>query len=180
MCEELGNVHKLSKHKFKDFMYTLYLDHPYQIGGGDQRMATGLLFSTPEQKQTYASILQQAKKKKTKDVVDADDMSKLEVFQQQDYQIMELPSMEKASVAQFPHTNGFVSALLVSYKILPALIQHATTTTTKEETMTEKKKEKVVPPVVVLATCDPPNSMCTFYAVRVFFVVVVFSLLLLL
>jgi hypothetical protein len=55
-------------------------------------------------------------------------------------------------VVHFPFTNGFVSALLLQYKIIPALRAYAE----------EHKADKG--PVVIVSTCSEKQQMCTHYA----------------
>eukprot|EP00546_Thalassionema_frauenfeldii_P007993 CAMPEP_0178908238 /NCGR_PEP_ID=MMETSP0786-20121207/7812_1 /TAXON_ID=186022 /ORGANISM="Thalassionema frauenfeldii, Strain CCMP 1798" /LENGTH=277 /DNA_ID=CAMNT_0020580119 /DNA_START=402 /DNA_END=1235 /DNA_ORIENTATION=+ len=140
LMDDIGNSYNLSRSKYKDLLYTTYLDHPYQVGGSQQRFATGFLL---QKKGEYEPLPTPQDRLKT-------DPSRLQQFQQQAFQFQDMPSVP-ASVATFPHSLGFVSALITSYKIIPALMNHA------------KEQHSSSSPVVWM-TCDLNKKMCTFYA----------------
>mmetsp|Transcript_12752 Transcript_12752/g.18755 ORF Transcript_12752/g.18755 Transcript_12752/m.18755 type:complete len:287 (+) Transcript_12752:161-1021(+) len=141
LMDEIGNTYNISRSKYADLLYHLYLDHPWKVGGDQQRFATGIVMKN---KKDYPPILDKSRILK--------DKTRLQAFQQQDFDYSVLPS-HKASVTQFPHSLGFVSALIVSYKVLPALMKHA---------INESGPGAVSP--VVLMTCAPNERMCTYYA----------------
>merc|ERR1712151_801598 len=66
------------------------------------------------------------------------------------YESKELPAA-RVVMTQFPYNNGFISALLHSYRIYPKLRQHAM----------EIMKTDVVPSVIT--TCSTQEKMCTHY-----------------
>ena len=69
------------------------------------------------------------------------------------YERGRLPQAD-ALVAQFPFTNGFVSALVHSYKVFPALVR-----------LGRERLGEVGGAVVISTTCSVSQKMCTHYVV---------------
>lgn len=76
--------------------------------------------------------------------------TKENTFDKQDYKIGELPSV-RSLVADFPFTDGFVSALLHNYKVFPAMEKHA------------KSEFPDLEKVVISITCIREQRMCTHF-----------------
>lgn len=102
--------------------YHVYLDDPMVVSSTRTRWMSGVLVADSE-KDVYCGpllaknaeidmVFTLNKKKGLK----AEDMSPKAVFDQTEYKLIDLPSVDSL-VVQFPFTNGFVSALLFSYKV---------------------------------------------------------------
>jgi len=136
--------------KDEDLLYSVYLDDPMKMGGTRQRFATGILIdrSGRDKKKQLMDVNKEIRATVN---VDDEDASIQEVWKQLEYKSTSLPSLD-AAVLQFPFTNGFVSALTLSYKIIPALRKYAI-----------KNGEKGNIPVVI-SSCNASQQMCTHYA----------------
>ena len=106
-----------------NILYTLYLDDPLVINGRNQRFASGILLNDDtvttkqESNQERKSLLMGM----NAEIVDPtqkeiDELAAYELWPRLTYQSQQLPS-GRAAVAQFAFTNGFVSALVHSYKV---------------------------------------------------------------
>jgi hypothetical protein len=101
-------------------IYHVYLDNPIQMGGTRQRYMTGVLTSDKD-KETYCDPLYAKNSQieltiqKNKDTPERE-KSTAEVFDEIKYEYVDLPSVDSL-VVQFPFTDGFVSALVLSYKV---------------------------------------------------------------
>lgn len=146
--------------KWKEYggtAYTVYLDDPMVHNGRNQRFACGILLnddtftSAQENNQERKSVLMD----KNADIVDPtpkeiEDLAAYELWARLKYSSQELPKA-KAAVVEFKFTNGFVSALVHSYKVFPAIREYA-----------KKHGAAGLVPIVV-TSCDPAESMCTHY-----------------
>ena len=153
-----------------DRVFALYLDDPQLMSGRRQRFACGLLDSSSsaaasseaentEDNSSNSSSDDVAKRQEkmletnvgrvppTKQELEEDGAFKL--WPKLEYKQVQLPTT-KALVVQFPYTNGFVSAIIFGFKVLPALRQAAV--------------EAGADVPVVLSTCSEKESMCTHYA----------------
>ena len=95
--------------------YHVYLDDPSKMGGRRQRWMTGIMVGDEgkpkiEQLQALNKDITPIPEK------DFEDASAKEVFMSLKYELDDLPSVD-ALVLQFPFTNGFVSALMLSYRV---------------------------------------------------------------
>jgi len=136
-------------------LYNVYLDNPMKMGGTRQRYMTGVLVSDSE-KATFCEPLLE-KNPKIEEVaakqrhIPMQEKKVAEVFEETLYQYVDLPSVDSL-VVHFPFTNGFLSALIFSYKILPKLRALAV----------EKGESGNIP--VVISHCSIEQEMCTHYA----------------
>mmetsp|Transcript_22526 Transcript_22526/g.25642 ORF Transcript_22526/g.25642 Transcript_22526/m.25642 type:complete len:437 (+) Transcript_22526:600-1910(+) len=146
LWDEMGTALNISRNDYSDLVYALYLDNPMEVGGGQQRFATGLLFDKKKKDKNYQpQIIQEMTSTNINN--DKKESSNLEEYQNQPWEKQELPSTKGVTTTQFPHTGGFVSALLISYRVIPTLLKKFTGG-------------------VVAMTCDIRQlQMCTFYVV---------------
>lgn len=111
------------RNEVEEITYHLFLDNPHEMGGRRLRWATGILVSDKEKDKVkhLLSLNQPSGKGKGKTKrypTDEEmiDLSASEVMDLLPYEVADLPSVDSL-VAQFPHTHGFVSALVMSYKV---------------------------------------------------------------
>jgi len=144
-----------SEYAVDDALYHVYLDNPPRMGGRRQRWMSGLLSRTtpPEYTQTLKDKAQEFADSGKSPILPEDtfDVPASEVWDQLPFQRAELPESVKALVLPFAFTNGFVSALIHSYKIIPALRQLGV----------EHGEEGNVP--VVITNCSIKQKMCIHY-----------------
>jgi hypothetical protein len=157
LMEAIGKDIKMKPKDFADVMYTVYLDEPSQVSGRQQRFACGYL-STPETadldgKKVKKTLMERNDENTPPTETEVYMLPARTLWAKIVYESQQLPSV-KAAVVQFPFTNGFVSALVHSYKIIPALRAHAAA-------LSDDLSEN--PPVVV-TTCSVKEQMCTHYA----------------
>jgi len=131
----------------EDLFYTLFLDNSGDgsVGALNQRYASGMLNGSSEDKETLLS-----KNAKTKKLSKAEQEEKsfMELKDTIHYETATLPKV-KALACNFPFTNGFVSALITTYKLVPGLMNYA-------------ESQGLVNPVVI-STCSRSQSACTYY-----------------
>lgn len=109
-----------TKKKMTSKMYHIYLDNPMEVSGMYQRWMTGVLVSDAEKADFCDPLLAQnphieklvAKNRH----FSADEKNAREVFHETMYEMVDLPSVDSL-VLQFPFTDGFISALIFSYKV---------------------------------------------------------------
>jgi len=141
-----------------DAMYTVYLDDPRRVSGFRSRFAAGYLATNGDSESRQKQKELTAKNKllvdpEPTDVSEFKHTSCHELWPKLRYRTASFPKKVPAAVVQFPHTTGFVTALLLQYKVLPALRDYA-----------EQRVTPAGSPVVVLTTCSPKEGMCTHYA----------------
>jgi hypothetical protein len=139
-----------------DLVYTIYLDHPGQIRNGRyQRFASGYLAKTgdPQMEETAQRLLKMNKNIQPPTRKEVQDLPASDLWKRLKYKRTTLPKT-KAAVVHFPFTNGFVSAMVFSLKVLPALRKHAQ----------EQQKQSALPKVTVVSTCSIADQMCTHYS----------------
>lgn len=147
-----GDAGIYNRSQYADTMYTLYLDDPAVVRGRRQRFAAGFLVTKNEAKQTRDKLL------KMNDIIipptdeEARDLGAFKLWPKLKYEMVDLPSVN-AAVLQFPFTDGFVSDMMVSWKVIPALRAYAA-----EHTKSAKDD------IVVISTCSVKAQMCTHYA----------------
>jgi hypothetical protein len=111
---------KMLTSKMEDHLYHLYLDDPYEVTGMHQRWMTGVLVPDSDKAEFCDPLL--AKNPTIERVaqknqhVPFEEKKAKEVFESTTYEIFDLPSVDSL-VLQFPFTDGFVSALVFSYKV---------------------------------------------------------------
>jgi hypothetical protein len=152
MARSIGEDLDLKPKQLADVVYSVYLDHPGVIKGGrEQRFAAGLLVRSGQDAKGKNTLL--AKNKFLVPFTEAEfwDLNAEELFTKIKYEVKVLPKT-RAAVAQFPFTDGFVSALIQSWKIIPAF--HA---------YVEANGDKGITPIVI-STCSNEEQMCTHYA----------------
>ena len=112
----------VERREVEKVLYHMFFDNPFQVGGRYLRWATGIL--VPDgQKETVDKLLSlntpigtKATTKRYPTESELMDSSAGEIFQMLPYEVATLPAVD-ALVVQFPHTHGFVSALVMSYKV---------------------------------------------------------------
>lgn len=141
-----------------DRIYSLYFDDPRKVSGWNQRFAVGYLATDDATRITIQEKLlpTNAKSNDEKAISSSEikHMSVMELWPKLNYRVAELPNAKSAAV-EFPFTNGFVSALILEYKVIPALRKYATEHSASSSTEN---------PVVVLTTCSAEEGMCTHYS----------------
>lgn len=146
----IGKDVGLRPHQYDDRMYTIFLDDPTKIGGPRSRFAVGWLAVDAETRKVKKELLA-----KNADIVEAtekdqQELAVMDLWKKLKYQQVSLPSVNCA-VVHFPYTHGFVSALVINYKIIPKLRELAA------------KKVAKGNPVVIVSTCSMKENMCTHY-----------------
>lgn len=154
LAEGVGKDMGIGRSGFADTIYTLYLDDPREIGAEKLRFAAGNLAQTDEsRKVNHGSLLPKNEHITPPSAIDLDELPVRKLWLKLPYQTAELPKVENAVVVHFPFTNGFVSSLLFTYKVLPSLLDQA------------RKHIDAPEPMVIMSTCSVSQQMCTFYAV---------------
>ena len=129
-----------------DAVYSLYLDDPNLMSGRRQRFACGLLGHDDKAAKLLAT--NKGRVPPTKQELEDDGAFKL--WPKLMYQETVLPANTPALVVQFPFTNGFVSAMLLGWRVIPALRAAAL--------------QAGADAAVVLSTCSVKAQVCTHYA----------------
>lgn len=140
----------LKPQEMADVVYTFYLDDPRVIKGGrQQRFAAGIL-TTHKTEERGRQLL--SKNPDIQEFTEAEfkELSAAELWSKIKYEKESLPKT-KAAIVQFPFTNGFISALILTWRIIPALRQHVENVSGDS-------------PSVVITTCSVDDQMCTHYA----------------
>jgi len=136
-----------------DRIYTLYLDDPNKMGGRRQRFASGYLVTDKDEMAAgmKENLLSKNEGKKHPSKEDILELGAIELWPRLLYKSSELPAV-KAATVQFAHTGGFVSAMIFSLKIVPALRSFA--------------QEHAAPgsPITIISTCSTVDNVCTHYA----------------
>eukprot|EP00568_Trieres_chinensis_P014904 CAMPEP_0183326226 /NCGR_PEP_ID=MMETSP0160_2-20130417/81626_1 /TAXON_ID=2839 ORGANISM="Odontella Sinensis, Strain Grunow 1884" /NCGR_SAMPLE_ID=MMETSP0160_2 /ASSEMBLY_ACC=CAM_ASM_000250 /LENGTH=265 /DNA_ID=CAMNT_0025494165 /DNA_START=54 /DNA_END=851 /DNA_ORIENTATION=- len=129
-----------------DLMYAVYLDGE-EVPVGMRRFFGGTLVDakTNDGKETRRKLMDEV----NNEIKIVDDDSWLEKVP---YEEGKLPRV-KAGVTQFPFTNGFVSALIHTYKVNPIMERYA------------REHGKEGEPPIVSVTCSVEQQMCTHYAI---------------
>lgn len=139
MDDLIGEKAKGSERRpIEENIYHLFLDDPSLAGGRRQRWATGLLVGDSGMDQVKklraqndpkhnpvtedddeAEKRKKKKKQKKKRYPTEKELLELggrDILTMYPYELVDLPSVDSL-VVQFPHTHGFVSALVQSYKV---------------------------------------------------------------
>jgi len=124
--------------KGNGLVFSVFLDNmEVLVPSGKERSFTGILIDKT-QKDLKKILLE----KKTELTEDNENL-------QRSYTVGDLPSV-KSFVVKFAYTDGFISALIHTYKIFPALIKYA-------------KKHNDGNRIVISSTCSIKQRMCTHY-----------------
>jgi hypothetical protein len=153
---EVGENLGFSPEEHDDRIYTIFLDHPGQVANGrDQRFASGFLSKSKSDRALKDKLIAMNPNIQPPSKAELSDLGAAELWTRLRYKQKSLPAV-KAAVVHFPFTNGFVSSLMHSWRIVPVLRKHAT----------EKLKEagSKSPSVTVITTCSVKDQMCTHYA----------------
>jgi hypothetical protein len=130
-----------------DMLYGLYLDDPNELSGRAQRFAYGLL--TDSGSSDEAKTLMALNDERTPaTAVELEDLGAAFLWPKLTFEQTKLPATS-ALVATFPYTNGFVSAMMLGLKVIPALRKAAAA--------------EGADPIVVVSTCSVKQSTCTHY-----------------
>ena len=151
MQESIGKDIGWKPKEFADKLYTIYLDDPNRMGGRRQRFAAGFLAMDKEGKKIKEKLLGKNAEIKPPTAEDIVELPAFKLWPRLKYETTTLPSVNCAYV-NFPFTNGFVSALIHSWKVIPSLRKHA---------QEHVKKDS---PVTVVTTCSIEDGVCTHYA----------------
>lgn len=135
--------------EYIDNIFTLYLDDPKRASGRRQRFATGLLIHKKDNKEKKQILMATNEGKQPITDEEFRDLGAIELWPRLEYHARHLPSVKAASV-DFTSTGGFVSSLILSMKIMPALRKYAA--------------EHSNGPVTILSTCSTMDNVCTHYA----------------
>mmetsp|Transcript_36047 Transcript_36047/g.52833 ORF Transcript_36047/g.52833 Transcript_36047/m.52833 type:complete len:285 (+) Transcript_36047:116-970(+) len=133
-----------------DLLFSLYMDEESKVPAGSTRHLGGVIFPSSSKNKSQYQRLVKDDAEKAKITTDMGGVQ-MEIAKLK-YEIGSLPKENKAAVAQFPFTNGFISILIHSYKVFPAMIKYA-----------KEHGEKGNSPVM-LTTCSIKQQMCTHYA----------------
>jgi hypothetical protein len=150
LMETIGAEINIQRADMADQLYSMYLDAGgLWVSGDRQRFASGHLATDKAGKLKNRQLLKtnSAATTKTNSPVN-NDPSVQDLWKRLEYKTAQLPAA-KALIVQFPYTDGFVSALMLSLKVIPRLRALAAAST----------KE----PIVVISTCSAPDQMCTHY-----------------
>lgn len=187
VAKDLG----VKESEYGNTMYTVYLDDPLVVNGRRQRFAGGILLN--EQTVTVKQETNEERRRilmgKNADIKDpspkeVEELAAYELWPRLKYAALELPSV-KAAVVEYTFTNGFVSALLHSYKVslysgkeiidyfgfgqycmltnFPFNLDFSQVFPTIRKYAKEHGAPGMVP--VVVTTCSIPDSKCTHYVV---------------
>ncbi len=105
----------------EDKVYHVYLDNPEDVSGLHQRFMSGVLVSDDTDKLSFCDPLFEKnpgilrEKKLHQDELEKEKKAS-EVFFQTVYESVDLPSVDSVAI-KFPFSNGFLSALVFSYKV---------------------------------------------------------------
>jgi hypothetical protein len=154
LLESVANDAKLPARDMADRLYVVYFDDPNGLNGHAQRFAAGYLATDKETRNVHKKLMEKPKGSELTDE-EKEDMSVSDVWASQGYESETLPSVN-CGVVHFPHTNGIASALLMQYKVIPALRKYAS------DYIKDRKGGYGVGPIVV-STCSVRQEMCTHY-----------------
>lgn len=151
--EEEGITVKQRKKIIEDKVYHVYLDNPEVVGGSNMRWMSGILVSGDVEKLSYCDHLfdknpGSIKLKKLNKDERYSEKAAVDLFNEALYQSVELPPVNSVAI-KFPFSNGFSSALVFNYKIIPEMRQLAA------------KKGAEAP--VVISQCSVDGGECTHY-----------------
>lgn len=115
LAAEFGGGDTPERKEAEEMLYHVYLDDPMRMGGRRQRWMSGIMVGKKgKPKIQKLKALNKNIKKLTEDELRS--VPAREVFASLEYEQGDLPSVD-ALVLQFPFTDGFVSALMLSYRV---------------------------------------------------------------
>jgi len=109
----------VERRQVEHMLHHVFLDNPFEIEGRDLRWATGMLVGgdmTNLTNDLMALNTQGKKKKREPTAEEVLDLSAEDIMNMLPYHTTHLPSVDSL-VLQFPHSHGFGSALVTSYKV---------------------------------------------------------------
>lgn len=141
------------RHNTVDQVFSVFLDHPAKITDGRRlRFASGYLVGNPKSQldgpKTHKRLMELNSKITSPTKTEILELPAEELWRKLKFKETKLPKV-KAGVINFPFTNGFVSCLVFSMRILPAMHKYA--------------KAQGYVPTVVISTCSEKEHMCTHY-----------------
>eukprot|EP00934_Nitzschia_sp_Nitz4_P008267 Nitzschia sp. Nitz4//scaffold99_size76975//25144//26087//NITZ4_005571-RA/size76975-snap-gene-0.5-mRNA-1//-1//CDS//3329560835//8257//frame0 len=156
MADLIGeSAKKAERQVVEETLFHVYLDDPNTMGGRRQRWASGILVGESKQDQIdKLRSLNQPEKgavKRYPTEKEVLQMSAQDMLEMLPYEVTDLPSVDSL-VLQFPHTHGFISSLVFSFKVIPTMRRMAV----------EKGGEGTVP--LVITQCKKEDEMCTVFA----------------
>jgi hypothetical protein len=147
MIRSVAEEGSLKTEQYDDLLYTFYLDDTSMIPPGKQRFSGGMLLDMQQTKDIKPTLMALNEQKPGYE----EDASAVDLYQKLlPYESVSVPSVD-AAVANFPFTNGFVSALMHDFKVFPAMLKYAR----------EHGEEGNHP--VIATTCSIKQGMCTHY-----------------
>ena len=152
LARSIGRDLDLNPRKLADVIYNIYLDHPGVVTGGrQQRFAAGLLVKKGDNAKLKSELM--AKNDFVVPFTEEEfwELAARELWPKIKYEATSLPKT-KAAIVQFPFTDGFVSSLILTWKIIPAFHKYVQENSSPDT------------PVIVISTCSVPDQMCTHYA----------------
>ncbi|CAB9499004.1 expressed unknown protein [Seminavis robusta] len=163
LLESIAGDLNVKERQYESVMHTIYVDDPMTVHGRRQRFAGGVLLTeqTPQllvardgtvtsNEERIATMAALNKEMKVTTEQEQDDMPAADLWPRLKYQRQQLPAVRAAKV-KFTFTNGFVSSLVHSYKVFPAIREYAKT----------HGDPGIVP--VVMTTCSIMDSYCIHY-----------------
>jgi hypothetical protein len=159
--ESVGKDLGVKPKDFDDKIYTIYLDDPHfsGLGGRELRFASGYLVTDKKTEGHIPALLlgknREILAKPPPTEVEIRDLAATDLWPRLPYQQASLPSVN-AAVVHFPFTNGFISAIILSHKIIPALRQHVVQHA-QGKNQQEREQNAHVP--IVISTCSVTDQM---------------------
>jgi hypothetical protein len=153
----VGDNLEIHPNDFVDRIYTIYLDDLSKVkSGGAHRFASGYLSnSSQSDRKLEETLMSLNDAMEPLDLNDVESLSADDLWERLRYKKNTLPKT-KAAVVHFPSTNGFVSSIIMQFRILPTLRKYAT------EAQLASGKNKAS--VVIITTCHIKHQVCTHYA----------------
>jgi hypothetical protein len=151
--EDIG----MSREDFEDKLYTIFLDDTWKVNSGRaHRFASGFLSRNNKPDRVLQdTLLAMNPSIQPPTRLELEDLPADELWPRLRYKKQSLPAAQ-AAIVNFPSTNGFVSSLMFTFRILPALRKYAA-----EKQLARGKKYASV---TIITTCSVRNQMCTHYA----------------
>jgi hypothetical protein len=118
LFEEVAKRANVTKRQYPDLLYALYLDDPSTMNARRIRFGTGILVgeSGEDRKDKLLAMNPEIEAKVNNGALAGPDITNMDRFRLKTWEVVDLPSVD-AAVLQFPHTGGFVSALLTAYRV---------------------------------------------------------------
>lgn len=153
----IGEDMGMSREDFEDRVYTIFLDDTWKVNSGRaHRFASGFLSRNNKPDQVLQdTLLAMNPSIQPPTRLEVEQLAADDLWPRLRYKKQSLPAV-KAAVIHFPSTNGFVSSLMFTFRILPTLRKYA-----EEKQLALGKK---FASVTIISTCSVRNQMCTHYA----------------